>query len=538
MKKWAASLCFCLWATLTIALSTGGTARAQSSNTGFGSLQPGVLFFDTTGDFNSAFGFVALGSNTTGQYNTAVGSQALAQSTTGYYNTAVGALSLIGNGLKSKGVFEGVGSSNTAVGYSTLSVNTADNNTAVGFETLQNNTTGFDNTAHGADALASNTTGAQNAAMGANTLLSNTTGFANTAMGTQALNNNTTGRLNTATGFSALNLNASGSNNTADGFQALFANTANNNTAQGFEALFKNTVGSNNTADGQQALASNTAGIDETAIGGLALTHNTNGNFNTAAGFQALNANSTGARNTGAGVNALLKNTSGQSNSAVGVNAMFNNTIGSNNIALGDSAGSSLTVGNNNIEIGNPGLAAETNAIRIGRQGTQTQTYIAGISGAAVTGTDVVVNASGRLGIVMSSARYKHDVHSMGEASEGLARLRPVAFRYNDDNQGLRQYGLIAEEVEQVYPELVTRGADGKVNSVRYYMLTPLLLNELQKQIKENAQQSELLRRQSAEIRNMAARMALQERKLEAQRLSFEERISDLQRPGQALRAR
>src|SRR5215469_10709733 len=151
------------------------------------------------------------------------------------------------NGLKSKGVFEGVGSSNTAVGYSTLSVNTADNNTAVGFETLQNNTTGFDNTAHGADALASNTTGAQNAAMGANTLLSNTTGFANTAMGTQALNNNTTGRLNTATGFSALNLNASGSNNTADGFQALFANTANNNTAQGFEALFKNTVGSNNT---------------------------------------------------------------------------------------------------------------------------------------------------------------------------------------------------------------------------------------------------------------------------------------------------
>jgi len=233
-------------------------------------------------------------------------------------------------------------------------------------------------------------------------------------------------------------------------------------------------------------------------------------------------------------VNALLKNTTGLSNTAVGVNAMFSNMTGGNNIAVGDSAGSSLTVGNNNIEIGNAGLTAETNAIRIGRQGIQTQTFIAGISGAAVTGSDVVVNASGRLGIVMSSARYKRDVRTMGEASKGLARLRPVTFRYNDDRQGLQQYGLIAEEVEQVYPELVTRGADGKVDSVRYYMLTPLLLNELQKQIRENARQSELLRRQSEEIRSMSIQMEQQERKLESQRVSFEERLSALQRSGQA----
>src|SRR5215469_16874066 len=128
------------------------------------------------------------------------------------------------------------------------------------------------------------------------------------------------------------------------------------------------------------------------------------------------------------------------------VNAVFNNTTGSNNISLGDSAGLNLTSGSNNIEIGSPGVAAEANAIRIGKQGTQTQTYIAGISGAPVTGSTVVINAAGRLGVVLSSVRYKHDIHDMGTASTKLLKLRAVTFRYNHDPVGNLQYGLVAEE--------------------------------------------------------------------------------------------
>ena len=240
-------------------------------------------------------------------------------------------------------------------------------------------------------------------------------------------------------------------------------------------------------------------------MGGLALAHNINGNFNTAEGFQALAANTTGPSNTGAGVNALIKNTTGPSNTAAGVNALFNNTTGSNNIAVGVGAGQALTIGSNNIEIGNAGLAGETNAIRIGKQGTQTQTYIAGISGAPVTGSTVVINAAGRLGVVLSSARYKHDIHDMGTASSKLLKLRPVTFRYNHDPLGNLQYGLVAEEVAKVYPELVTRGFDGKVESVNYVSLTSMLLNELQKRTAEN-------QRQAARLASLEQRLSTLER--------------------------
>src|SRR5262249_47370554 len=161
------------------------------------------------------------------------------------------------------------------------------------------------------------------------------------------------------------------------------------------------------------------------------------------------------------------------------------NATGSNNIALGDSAGSNLTVGSNNIEIGNAGLAAETNAIRIGKQGTQTQTYISGISGIPLSnGVPVVVLSNGPLGVgpIASSARFKRDIHDMGAASNALMKLRPVTFRYKNDPEGIKQYGLVAEEVARIYPELVSYGADGKVETVRYLTLTTMLLNELQKQ--------------------------------------------------------
>ncbi len=191
---------------------------------------------------------------------------------------------------------------------------------------------------------------------------------------------------------------------------------------------------------------SNTTGIDETAIGALALQNNTTGLYNTAAGFQALNANTTGGFDTATGVNALLSNTTGQTNTAVGNGAMSANTTGSNNIALGFHSGSSLTTGGNNVDIGNPGVAAESNTIRLGKQGTQTATFIAGIARSSVTGDAVVVSSTGQLGIVVSSARYKRDIHDMDAVSDNLMKLRPVTFRYKNDPTGTRQYGLIARK--------------------------------------------------------------------------------------------
>jgi hypothetical protein len=219
---------------------------------------------------------------------------------------------------------------------------------------------------------------------------------------------------------------------------------------------------------------------------------------------------------------------------------MLNNTTGNNNISLGLRAGANLTAGSNNIAIGNAG-AAESNTIRIGVQGTQTATFVAGISGAAVTGNAVVVNGAGKLGIVMSAARYKRDIRDMGAASEGLMKLRPVVFRYRNDPEGIQQYGLVAEEVARIYPELVSQGADGKVETVRYLTLIAMLLNELQKQTRENARQGAQLRRQNEQVTSLSAQMhnetastermvaQLQEnhdRELRAIRAAFERRIA------------
>jgi hypothetical protein len=190
----------------------------------------------------------------------------------------------------------------------------------------------------------------------------------------------------------------------------------------------------------------------------------------------------------------LFFNTTGNRNAALGQAALFSNTTGSNNIGLGTNAGLNLTTGSNNIDIGSGGLAAEANTTRIGTQGTQTRAFIAGISGTAVSGSAVVVNGAGQLGIVVSSARYKHDIQDMGLKSSALLKLRPVTFRYNNDPANTLQYGLVAEEVARVYPELVTRGPDGKVQTVNYLTLTSMLLNELQKQNVENRRQAEELR--------------------------------------------
>jgi hypothetical protein len=304
-----------------------------------------------------------------------------------------------------------------------------------------------------------------NTAEGNFALFSLTTGGSNTAIGGSALQNNTTGSFNTATGLEALGRNTTANNNTADGCLALFANsTGTQNTATGAFALENNNA-TNNTADGFQALFSNTSGTQNTATGESALKSNTTASNNTADGFQVLFHNTTGAGNT-----------------AVGFHALVNNSNGSSNIALGLNAGVNLTTGSNNIDIGNSGARGESNTTRIGS--VQVRTFIKGISGVGVTGTAVVVNGSGQLGTAPSSQRFKDEIKPMDKASEAILALKPVTFHYKKelDPEGIPQFGLVAEEVEKVNPDLVARDRDGKPYTVRYEAVNAMLLNEFLKE--------------------------------------------------------
>jgi trimeric autotransporter adhesin len=359
------------------------------------------------------------------------------------------------------------------------------------------------NTAEGDNTLFSLTTGANNTAIGQDALFSNTTGSNNTANGVDALGDNTTGSFNTANGFVALFHNTTGIENTANGLSALQENTTGSfNTANGVDALSGNTIGSVNTADGFLALFGNTTGNFNTANGAAALQNNTAGSNNTAAGTQALSKNITGSNNTADGVNALFGNTTGSNNTASGEAALFRNTIGSSNIAVGVNAGSNLTIGNNNIHIGNVGVAAEANTIRVGMQGTQRRTFIAGISGVAVAGSTVVANANGQLGIAASSARFKDEIKPMDKASEAILALQPVTFYYKKEIDPTRtsQFGLVAEDVEKVNPALVMRDEQGKPYGVRYDKVNAMLLNEFLKEHRRVEKQSREIREQETMI--------------------------------------
>jgi hypothetical protein len=327
-----------------------------------------------------------------------------------------------------------------------------------------------------------------NTAEGEDALFSLTTGIGNTANGAFALYKNRTGNGNTANGFEALFNNTTGYGNTANGVQALLNNTTgHNNTANGLNALRSNTTGLFNTANGFQALQGNTTGSDNTANGFQALFSNTTGHSNTANGFQALAANTTAFQNTATGLQALFSNTTGHQNTAIGYIALLNNTIGNGNIALGHEAGENLTTGSNNIVIGAGvlGVAGESNTIRIGNSGTQVATFIAGISGKTASGgVAVYVNANGKLGTTVSSARFKEQIKPMDKASEAIHALKPVTFRYKEelDPEGIPQFGLVAEEVEKVNPDLVVRDTKGEVYTVRYEAVNAMLLNEFLKE--------------------------------------------------------
>jgi len=347
-------------------------------------------------------------------------------------------------------------------------------NTAEGDHALQSLTSGTSNTAIGFDALFSNTTGSNNTATGIDALFSNTTGSNNTATGIGTLGSNTTGSDNTANGFGALLLNTTGPNNTAVGFEVLFANTTGfENAGTGSRALFANTTGFHNTADGFSALVRNTTGNHNTANGDDALSNNRTGNFNTTDGAHSLENNSTGSANT----------------------------------ALGFGAGNNVTTAGNVICIGSGVVGANvSNSCFIGSVFGQTSS----------AGAAVFINSSGKLGTITSSRRFKEEIRPMAQSSEVLFALKPVTFRYKKEiePQKIPQFGLVAEDVEAVDPDLVVRDKDGKVNTVRYEAINAMLLNEFLKEhrtVQELKQEITALtatvKEQTVQIQKMSAQV-------------------------------
>ncbi len=393
------------------------------------------------------------------------------------------------------------------------------------------------NTAEGQGALFSLTSGTYNTAVGLFSLRNNTEGQFNTAIGAGALLSNTTGSVegivnssqNTATGAGALLSNTTGSNNTAIGAFALFSNTTFGfNTATGSNALFANTTGVRNTANGAFALAGNTTSVSNTAAGTFALFTNTEGGFNTAFGDNALYSNINGNGNTATGYGALLNNSSGGANTANGDSALANNTIGTGNIALGFVAGSKITTANNVICIGAAGENVD-NSCFISQVYTNVQPVI-GIDPDYVT-----IDTAGRLGrsnLNGSSRQFKHDIKPMDKASEVIFTLKPVSFRFNKEYDAMQRigFGLIAEEVAEVAPDLVGRNKRGEPDSVRYEQVNAMLLNEFLKEHRKVEDQWRELHEQQATITELKSTVAQHQKSFAEQEKQIKALQSGLQK--------
>lgn len=289
---------------------------------------------------------------------------------------------------------------------------------------------------------------------------------------------------------------------------------ANQNTAEGEDALFSLAAGFDNTAIGYHALYHGTGAHQNVAVGTNALSGTKTGGFNTAVGAGALEVNTVGlGENTGVGAYSLNQTTLGSLNTAVGYQALYNNRTGSNNIAIGPFAGGLCKL-SDNIMIGNDGDKSDAGTIRIGIQGTQTRTFVAGISGQTVAGgTAVMVDSSGMLGTITSSARYKEAIKPMATASEPLLKLKPVTFRYkkNIDPQAIPQFGLVAEEVAKLDPALVVKDAEGKPSTVRYDVVNAMLLNEFLKEHKKVQELEATLAQLQSTIEKVSSRLEANE---------------------------
>jgi hypothetical protein len=375
------------------------------------------------------------------------------------------------------------------------------------------------NTAEGDNALLSLTTGVNNTAIGWSSLKSITISMNNTAVGAGSLLHNTANG-NTATGSGALLNNISGYQNTADGAFALNHNNGFENTATGYQALYTNTQGDSNTATGYHALYSNTTGADNNAFGAFALFSMDAGDFNNAHGREALTANIDGQENEAFGDESLASSVHDSGNTAVGDSSLFSLNGGDRNTALGISAGEFIVDGSDNVCLGGEAgqeIVHASRVICIGAHGLDVSdtTWINNVydvtTQSGIT-APVIVSADGQLGTVASSERFKKDIATMGKASDSILALNPVTFHYKSDKTNTPQFGLIAEDVEKVDPDLVMRDKEGKPYSVRYDQVNAMLLNEFLKEHKAFVQeqrkvqeQGTVIARQQKQIESLAA---------------------------------
>jgi hypothetical protein len=470
---------------LTLAPVTPMSNVEATSNTGFGD---GTLRSLTSGYSNTGLGYSALMNATTAAWNTAVGRGALMWLTTGQGNTAVGS-DVAGN------------------------LSTGSNNTAVGNQALFSNGIGADNTALGASALTSMTSGSSNIAIGSSAGF-NLTGAEshNIEIGHSGVAGDSgvirIGSTSQTTAFIA------GIRGVTTGVNNALPVVIDSNGQLGTAASLQGPVGPQGPmgpqgatgatgvtgatgATGPQGPAGTTgiaSGTANTAIGQGSLSLNQTGIGNTAMGYNALQA-TTGGPNTAVGISALIRNTTGNHNTAIGGGALSSIVTGTDNLALGSAAGSVLLgAESNNIDIGSYGVTGDNGVIRIGNV-NQTTAFIAGIRG-VTTGANnaipVVIDANGQLGTISSSIRFKEQIQDLATVSGRIHQLRPVSFHYKGQT-GYAHFGLIAEEVDQVIPELAVRGRDGQIETVAYHELPPLILAEVQKQQKELERQHQLL---------------------------------------------
>jgi len=467
---------------------------------------------------NLAFSTESPTRNMSGAANTAVGAFAMRRNTIGDFNTAIGAYAL----ESATDTNPGKGSNNVAVGYTALRTNNSDSgekNTAVGERALKSNTTGRDNTAAGAESLNSNTTGGYNTAAGYRSLYSNTTGSENTAVGTQSLNLNTTGGYNTAAGYQALQKNTTGSKNTAIGYLALHGPeadgsymTGTENTAVGYQALSANTIGNYNTAVGYQALSANTTGSYNTAIGYQALPNYT-ANYNTAVGYQALKSNMTGGHNTAIGCKAA-ENINSSNKLYISANQAY---TGSNSLIYGDDSNDSSTK-------------------KIVFNVTNKQAYLGFASDDDKIATRGDINPyissedSDICKIAYSDSRLKDITGDNTSGLKEILRIKVKNFTMKNDKNNEIMVGVIAQELQKVFPNSVFEGADGylKIKRDEIFYACVNAIKELYETVQDIAAKVSGLDKKIAALEEQAKNNEETLTLLETQNKIYEQRLSAL----------
>jgi hypothetical protein len=495
---------------------SGNSTTSGSDNTANGSA---ALESNTSGSDNTAIGGAALALNTSGSNNTAIGNFALYANASGSDNTALGgaALMFLGDEIGIEG-----GSNNIALGYQ--AGYNFDGNESGNIDIGNQGVTGENNIIRiGSGQSQTFIAGVINGNGGGLTNLNvNAAKLSGTLVNSQLANSSIT--VNAGTGLSGGGTVALGGTTTLNnagvtaltGGGGVTVSAASGLVTLGSTATSANTAnaivsrdGSGNFSAASITLAGNLIagvingnGAGLTNLNASQLTSIGNNNFFAGSAGKAANS---GSDNTAMGAQALTNNTSGTGNTAFGFGALQNAT-GNFNFGYGYLAGSGLTTGANNVDIAAAGQSGDNAFIRIGTPGIQTATYIAGISGAtAASGVAVYVNSSGQLGTLTSSRRYKQDIQGMDQASDVLYALQPVTFKYKPgiDPQGIPQFGLVAEDVEKVAPDLVAHDDQGKIYTVRYQAVDAMLLNEFLKEHRTVEEQTRTVQEQSAEIQNL-----------------------------------